>query len=1063
MCILRPLAVRLVLITTLSMTLVAVAVAGWVAPAQVPQVHDVPLRVPDGFTVERVAGPDLLSYPMFAIVAGEGQLFVFESTAANTMTTEEMLAAPAYHVRLLEDVDGDGIYDRSHIFADRIPFPMGGVLHGGSLYVAAAPDLLRLTDTSGDGRADEREVVLTGWTLNVNGAAMGGPYMGPDGWFYITDARRGFAITRKEGDVLQGKGARIWRVRPDGTGLEWIAGGGFDNAVEIAFMPSGETIGTMTYFVEPLHGLRDALMHWVEGGVYPKPHPVIAEDGLPRTGELMPPMTPLARVAPSGLLRYRGASWGETWRGSLFSAQFNTGRVLRHVVIPDGATYRTEDSPFITATRDNVHPSDVVEDADGSLLVLDTGGWFIKGCPLSRVARPDVEGAIYRVRKIDAAPVPDAWGHALDVETLAPERLVAALADPRPMVVDRVVERLVALGADALPSLISTVASTEDNEARTTAVFALHRIGTPDAQAAVRRALGDTHPHVRTAAARAAGLSRDMAALGALQSLVSRDSSPQVRRQAATALGQLATTGEGRNGRSAATTALLGAAALPSDRVLEHAIIHALIAWADRPQLLEALDHSSARVRKAALIALDQVSNSPLRREHVAPLLTGDAGELLDAALWVLAHRPGWTGLVVDLIARRLDDSATGPAAVDEASRLARTFCRDQGVQALVASRVIAEAGSDTLRGALLDVMATCSLTDVPDQWIAATRQLLGSGTVAMRSRALRFVETRAIGALQADVARVAADITLPDSLRLDALGALVRLQPALPASQVEFLMQRFEPAHDAPVRQRAARIIGQAALTEPQLLELADTHVGTADTSLLPRLLDPFVGGTSEAVGLALAHALLAARDRLDTLPDDGLGRLFATYPPAVQQAAEPVLAALRERHAERLARLEGLEQRLARGSIDAGRALFFGDSLCSTCHAVGEAGGTFGPDLTNIGDIRSRHDILEAILFPSASLAREYETYRVTTATGTYTGIIKEQDEQVVVMDTGPEARIQLPRAEVQRIEPLDVSAMPPGLDQVLTIEEFSDLMAFLESLPDPVDRPSRQGESR
>jgi putative membrane-bound dehydrogenase-like protein len=1063
MSIFRPLAVRLAPITTLPLALVAVALAGWVAPAQVPRAHDVPLRVPDGFTVERVAGPDLLAYPMFAIVAGDGQLFVFESTAANTMTTEEMLAAPAYQVRLLEDVDGDGIYDRSHVFADRIPFPMGGVLLEGSLYVAAAPDLLRLTDTTGDGRADQREVVLTGWTLNVNGAAMGGPYMGPDGWFYITDARRGFEITRKEGDVLQGKGARIWRVRPDGSGLEWIAGGGFDNAVEIAFMPSGETIGTMTYFVEPLHGLRDALMHWVEGGVYPKPHPVIDEDRLPRTGELMPPMTQLARVAPSGLLRYRGASWGEAWRGNLFSAQFNTGRVMRHIVVPDGATYRTEDSSFVTATRDDVHPTDVVEDADGSLLVLDTGGWFIKGCPLSRVAKPDVEGAIYRVRKIDARPVPDPWGHALDVETLAPERLVAALADARPMVVDQAVMRLVALGAEALPALTATVASMDDAEARTAAVFALHRIGTPDAHAAVRRALGDAHPHVRTAAARAVGLARDTAALGALQALVSRDSAPQVRRQAATALGQLATAGDGASGRSAATTALLGAAALPSDRVLEHAIIHALIAGADRPQLVEALDHASVRVRKAALIALDQVPDSPLRREHVAPLLTADADELVDAALWVLAHRPAWTGLVVDLIGQRLDAAATVPAAVDEASRLALTFCRDQGVQSLVANRLLAASGSDTLRGALLDVMASCSLTDLPDPWVAATRQVLGSSSIATRSRALRFVETRAITAMEADVARVATDTTLPDSLRLDALAALVRLQPTLPAPHVAFLLERFGPAYDAPVRQRAARILGQATLTEPELVGLADTYVGTADVTLLPRLLDPFVGGTSEAVGLALVRALLAARDRLDTLPDDDLTHLFASYPPAVQEAAEPVLAALRQRLAERLARLEDLEQRLARGSVDAGRALFFGDSLCSTCHAVGEAGGTFGPDLTTIGDIRSRHDILEAILFPSASLAREYETYRVTTASATYTGIIKEQDEQVVVIDTGPDARIRLPRAEVQGIEPLTVSAMPPGLDQVLTIEEFSDLMAFLESLPDPIDRPSRQGESR
>ncbi len=78
--------------------------------------------------------------------------------------------------------------------------------------------------------------------------------MGPDGWFYMADARRGFEIKTKEGDSLKGKGARIWRCRPDGTGLESMSGGGFDNSVEIAFMPSGETLGTMTYFTDPQAG-----------------------------------------------------------------------------------------------------------------------------------------------------------------------------------------------------------------------------------------------------------------------------------------------------------------------------------------------------------------------------------------------------------------------------------------------------------------------------------------------------------------------------------------------------------------------------------------------------------------------------------------------------------------------------------------------------------------------------------------------------------------------------------------------------------------------------------------
>src|SRR5690554_5414513 len=64
------------------------------------------LVVPDGFSIERVVDPELLSYPMFASFDDQGRLFVFESTEPNTMGTETMLENPSYHIRLLEDTDG---------------------------------------------------------------------------------------------------------------------------------------------------------------------------------------------------------------------------------------------------------------------------------------------------------------------------------------------------------------------------------------------------------------------------------------------------------------------------------------------------------------------------------------------------------------------------------------------------------------------------------------------------------------------------------------------------------------------------------------------------------------------------------------------------------------------------------------------------------------------------------------------------------------------------------------------------------------------------------------------
>ena len=1040
----------LIFISTFACILLSCVPNRTAEPAQADTAVMNGITVPQGFVVEQATLPGMVSYPVFATFDDDGRLFVIESSGETT-STENVLANPTFKILLLEDEDGDGVFDKRSVFADKLPYPMGGTFYEGSFYATVPPDVIRFTDTDGDNVAEKREVILSGWTLNHNAATLSGPFFGPDGWMYMCDARRGFNIKTKDGASLQGKGARIWRCRPDGTGLEWMSGGGFDNTIELIFMPSGETIGTMTYFTDPQDGLRDALMHWVEGGVYPKPHLVIGQDKLKLTGDLMPVMTKLARVSPAGLMRYRSSTFGEQYRGNLFSAQFNTGRIMRHVITPDGASYRTEDEPFLQMQDIELHPTDVLEDADGSLLVVNTGGWFIAGCPLSVNARTDIRGSILRVRKAGAREIDDPRGNNISFARMLPEKLSTLLKDPRPVVRDKAVAQMIRLKDASVESFIRVIASSKEEVERATAVFALYRIGEKRAFEAILPAFKDTSAVVRTAAARVLGLAKYENGVEVLIDAL-RDSSHPVRRQAATALGQI--------GDGSAVPALLEAAGIAGDRFTEHAIIYSLIHLQQSGPVVEALTHGNVKVRRAALIALDQMDNTPLTQAHIIPFLESENEALQKAGAWVAAHHPEWGEAVANFLAEYLQTSPLTAHALHLAKDLLRVFGDDPVVQQLLASRLDDPSTSTDIKLLLLDALES-GLGEIPS---AKTNQLLAvllrRPDPVIQSRVLELIHSRGISTLNESLNKIIADNTALPSFRMKALGARLMSSPKLSTKEFDMLFDFLASDQDVHIQQAAARLLTEAKLDDAQLLTLAEKKITDADAFLLSALLDNFEGSDNERVGAALVNALKASAGRLDNISPAELQSILRRFPDPVKKSARPLMDTLMQRQASRLSVLENLEVRLVRGDVAEGRKLFFGKALCSTCHSVAGNGSRFGPDLTNIGEIRSTHDIIEAIVYPAASFAREYETSRVTTGDGTHTGIIKEQLPEALVIETGPGVIVHVPRKDITSIEPENISMMPPGLDKQLSLQELSDLMAYLTTLPDGMGH-LRRGE--
>ncbi|MBC7758391.1 MAG: HEAT repeat domain-containing protein [Phormidesmis sp. FL-bin-119] len=992
-------------------------------------------QVPEGYTVEVVAGPDLVDFPMFSVLDETGRLFVFESTGNVYTKSEDAIKNPQFRIKLLEDTNEDGVYDKSVIYADKVGFPQGGVFYKGSLYASSAPDLLKLTDTNGDGVADKREVLLTGWTLNVNANSLIGPSKAPDGWLYMNSAIMGFDVMTKEGVQLKGATARTWRVNPDGSGLEWISAGGMNNPVELTFTEASEPIGTETYFTDPTAGERDALVYWTEGGVYPKPNNNIDRDKLVRTGELMPVVTKYSRVSPSGICRYRSNVFGNDFKDNLFSAQFNTHQVVRHKLFRDGASFRTEDDVFFWSKNEDFHPTDVLEDADGSLLIVETGGWFVKGCPLSQVSKPELKGSIYRVRKKETKTVVDPYGNQISWKSQQPSMLSKYLEGERPFVSDRAVELLVDFGAASVEPLTNLLNKSLSANARTKAVFALYRIGTPEALISVRKTLKDANLQVRVAAARSLGLAKDPAAVGGLMELV-LNNDPAVRRQAATALGQI--------GDKRAVSTLLIAAADTDDRFIRHALIYSLISINEPTEVRKGLTHVSPKVREAALIALDQMPKSPLKMSDVTNFLTSNNPQLQRTGLWVASHHPDWSNEMIVFLRSRF---IRGPLTSEEAllfSDILVSFSEDVQMQQFMADQI--KQASKERKLFFLGAMGKSSVKEFPKAWVEQVGlQLSPEIDPQVKAKALELVSLRSISSLADKLRTVADDNNNSVVLRVQAIAALLKTNPKFSEKHFTYLYDQLKESKETPVRQQVASVLVQGEISEVQLLKLATEYLHKGDAFVLPRLIPIFQGAHSVEIAKALVSTL-SNSPSLDGFSEANLRKIFEKYPPDVKPLVEQLITKLNKVQAGRLERLKAFESQIEMGKLDRGRILFLGKALCYTCHTIGSRGGNFGPDLTSIQKDRSAHDLLEGIVYPDVSFVREFETYKIKTKTNDYTGIMREQTPDAIVFATSPQTSVRIPRNEIISTEILDMSMMPNGFDKLLTSQEMADLMTFL-----------------
>jgi putative heme-binding domain-containing protein len=487
-------------------------------------------------------------------------------------------------------------------------------------------------------------------------------------------------------------------------------------------------------------------------------------------------------------------------------------------------------------------------------------------------------------------------------------------------------------------------------------------------------------------------------------------------------------------------------------RALDHTFIHALIELGQPAPLLSFLRTAAPPAAlRAALVAADQLAGNPLQPGDVLPWLRSGTAPLPQTAGWIIAQRPAWGDTLGTFFRERLqtppDDAAERAALHAQLLSLSAST----GVQQALAGALVDAPPAG--RALAAEILARASLREAPALWLEALArripQAMDTELTALVSaaRAQRLPRGGHAGLIAA-LGRVGADARLPAALRLEALAAAAAHAGTPEPAILDFLLGQLAAHQPLAVRQTAAETLARSRLTPAQQLRLADA-LATAGAMEIPRLLPAFERAPGNELGRRLLAGLAASPARSSLRPGQ-LRPVLAKYPPEIRREADALLASLETDAARQNARVEAVAAGLAQGDIRRGQAVFNSPrTACVLCHKIGYGGGLLGQDLTAIGKIRSERELLEAVMYPSAAIVRGYETVVATTRAGeSHSGILKLESADELVLATGPDSEVRLARAQVTDLQPGAVSAMPPGMDVVLSPQELADLVAFLKS---------------
>lgn len=505
------------------------------------------IQVPDDLQVDLVASEPLTADPVALAFDAHGRMWVVEMG-------DYPLGPGKGRVRVLEDVDHDGVMDRSTIFAE-LEFPTGVLPWRKGVLVTAAPNIWYMEDTDGDNKADVKRVLYSGFVEGNQQHRVNGLHYGFDNWVYGANGDSGGTIIseRDKQRPAVSLGRQDFRFLPDEDVFEKTSG---TTQFGIAFDDWGYRFGCNN---------RHHLMYYPLEDRYLKRNPFVALPApvvdIPDHGaacEIFPISTPLERFndfghvgyisSACGLSVYRADLLGAEYQGNVFVCEPVSNLVHRDKLSYEGAAdivaHRGDHEREFFASSDNwTRPVFTTTGPDGALYVADMYRLVIehpRWIPAEFQKKYDLragsdKGRIYRVRpKQGYKPVSG------DIAELPIQRLVALLHHPNAWNRETAQMQLVwRQDQQAVKPLTQLLTTAQLPVGKIHVLWTLEGLNSLEASA-IQAALADPHPEVRKAAIllaeRHAGQDKKLAER---LLAMTADPSPRVRYQLALALGSL--------------------------------------------------------------------------------------------------------------------------------------------------------------------------------------------------------------------------------------------------------------------------------------------------------------------------------------------------------------------------------------------------------------------------------------------------------------------------------------------------------------------------------------------